>query len=262
MRPSSSAPTDHVRVERAAGIVTLTLVRPEKKNALTPEMYAALAAAIVEADQDRETRVVLLEAEGDAFTAGNDLAEFAAAASDQFPERFGAEPLLEALVLARTPIVAAVQGQAVGVGLTLLLHCDLVYVAENARLSSPFVNLALTPEAASSLLLPARIGHVRAFALFALGEAIDGRTAAAWGLANAALPAAEVRACARAAAEALAQRPPAAVAAAKALMRDAPAYASRIQEEYEQFRAQLRSPEAHEAFAAFFEKRAPDFSRF
>jgi enoyl-CoA hydratase/carnithine racemase len=248
--------------EQADGVLTLTLNRPEKKNALDTAMYAALADAIRGAEADPFARVVLLQANGDAFSAGNDLEEFVAInAGTKPPEGFSAQPLLEALAQARIPIVAAVHGRAVGIGLTLLLHCDLVFVAEDAKLSSPFVNLALAPEAASSMLLPARIGHVRAFALFALGETIDGTTAAAWGLANAAVPAGELRARARAAAEALALRAPSSVAATKGLMRDAAAYARRFEEEFAVFAAQLKSAEAREAFAAFLEKRAPDYSR-
>jgi enoyl-CoA hydratase/carnithine racemase len=251
-----------VLIERAGGVLTLTLNRPDKKNALTREMYAVVGAAIREADQDHEIRVVLLQANGDTFTAGNDLQEFADInAGEAPPEGFSAQPLLAAITEARTPIIAAVHGRAVGIGMTLLLHCDLVFVAEDAQLSSPFVNLALAPEAASSLLLPARIGHPRAFAMFALGEPIDGRTAAAWGLANAAVPAAELHARARAAADQLALRPPASVAATKALMRDATAYARRIEAEFEVFQTQLKSPEAREAFAAFLEKRPADFSK-
>jgi enoyl-CoA hydratase/carnithine racemase len=157
--------------------------------------------------------------------------------------------------------VAAVQGKAVGVGVTMLLHCDLVFVSDDAQLTTPFVNLALVPEAASSLLLPARIGHARAFSMFVLGEAVDAQKAVAWGIANAVVPRAELRARARAAAEAVAQRPPAAVAITKALMRDPDALAKRLDDEGAHFMAQLRSPEAREAFAAFAEKRAPDFSK-
>jgi enoyl-CoA hydratase/carnithine racemase len=254
--------SDNVLIDRAEGVLTLTLNRPQKRNALNRQMYAALGAAIRGAEEERQTRAVLIQAEGDAFTAGNDIGEFAAASAGERMEAFAAQPLLDALTEARMPIVAAVQGSAVGIGLTLLLHCDLVFVAEDARLSVPFVDLALCPEAASSLLLPARIGHARAFSMFALGEGIDGRTAAAWGLANAAVPAGEVKARARAAAEALALRPPASIAATKTLMRDAQAYARRMQDELVQFAAQLKSAEAKEAFAAFFEKRPPDFSRF
>ena len=252
--------TDHVIVERAGGVLTLTLNRPEKKNALTAQMYGVIAGAIDGAADDPDVRCILLQGNGDCFTAGNDLTEFAAIASGDRVRASG-NALVSALARASTPIVAAVHGRAVGVGTTMLLHCDLVFVADDALLTTPFVNLALVPEAASSVLLPARIGHQRAFAMFVLGEPVDGRTAAAWGIANAAVPAAQLRARARAAAEAIATRPPAAVAITKRLMRDAEALAARIAEENRHFAAQLQSAEAREAFAAFRDKRAPDFSK-
>lgn len=256
--------SDHVLSEKANGVLTLTLNRPEKKNALTRPMYKTLGDAIDAAEHDPEVRCVLLQAEGDMFTAGNDIADFAsvntAAASDA-NAAVRENPLLVALARAKTPLIAAVNGRAVGVGLTMLLHCDLVFVAEDALLTAPFVNLALVPEAASSLTLPARIGHARAFAVFVLGEAIDAQKAVAWGVANEVVPKSGLRARARAAAEAVAQRPPAAVAATKALMRDPASLAARIKEEGAHFAAQLRSPEAKEAFAAFAEKRPPNFSR-
>ena len=167
--------TDHVLVEMAGGVLTLTLNRPEKKNALTRDMYRTLGAALDGAADDTDVRCVLIQAEGDAFTAGNDLNDFVAeatGASDALSRE--GNPLLAALARARTPLVAAVQGRAVGVGVTMLLHCDLVFVAEDAVLTTPFVNLALVPEAASSLLLPARIGHARAFSMFVMGEAYAG----------------------------------------------------------------------------------------
>ncbi len=257
--------SEHVLIEKSKGVLTLTLNRPEKKNALTRAMYRTLGEAIDGAADDPDARCVLIEAIGDAFTAGNDIADFAAVnAGDSAANAARAvegNPLLLALGRAKRPLVAAVQGRAVGIGVTMLLHCDLVYVAEDALLTTPFVNLALVPEAASSLLLPARIGHARAFSMFVLGEAIDGRTAAAWGLANTALPADDVRARARVAAEAIAARPPAAVAKTKALMRDGEALAEQMRQEGEHFASQLKSPEAREAFAAFVEKRAPDFSK-
>ncbi|MDB5462233.1 MAG: enoyl-CoA hydratase, partial [Phenylobacterium sp.] len=194
--------TEHVLSEKSGGVLTLTMNRPEKKNAITRAMYQALGDAIDGAADDRDVRCVLIQANGDSFTAGNDLSEFAAVNSGDTTAnqaREGGNPLLTALGRAKTPLVAAVHGRAVGVGVTMLLHCDLVYVAEDALLTTPFVNLALVPEAASSMLLPARIGHARAFAMFVLGEAVDGKTAAAWGIANAAVPAAELRAKARAA---------------------------------------------------------------
>jgi enoyl-CoA hydratase/carnithine racemase len=256
--------SEHVRVEKAGGVLTLTLNRPEKKNALTRAMYQALGEAIDGAASDNDVRCVLIQAEGDAFTAGNDITDFAAVNAGDSAGRVVAvqgNPLLAALARAKTPLVAAVQGRAIGVGLTMLLHCDLVYVAEDAILSAPFANLALTPEAASSLLLPARIGHARAFAMFVLGETVDGATAAQWGIANAALPVGQVKARARAAAEAIAAKPKAAVAKTKALMRDETALLARIGVEGAHFLEQLRSPEAREAFAAFAEKRAPDFHK-
>ena len=155
--------------------------------------------------------------------------------------------------------MAAVQGRAVGVGVTMLLHCDLVFVADDAVLTTPFVNLALVPEAASSLLLPARIGHARAFSMFVMGEAVDGHTAVAWGIANAAVPAAGLRERARAAAEAIAAKPPEAVAKTRALMRDEPAVVARMERENAHFLEQLKSPEAREALTAFAEKRPPNF---
>ena len=256
--------TEHVLIEKSGGVLTLTINRPEKKNALTRAMYQALGEAIDGAADEKDVRCVLIQANGDIFTAGNDLGDFAAVNSGDTTAnqaREGGNPLLAALARAKTPLVAAVHGRAVGVGVTMLLHCDLVYVAEDALLTTPFVNLALVPEAASSMLLPARIGHARAFAMFVLGEAVDGKTAAAWGIANAAVPAAELRAKARAAAEAVAARPASSVAITKALMRDPAGIASRMEEEGGHFAAQLKSPEAKEAFAAFAQKRAPDFSK-
>jgi len=255
--------TEHVQREKSNGILTLTLNRPEKKNALTRAMYQALGEAIDAAEHDADVRCVLIQSEGDLFTAGNDLSDFAAVGNGQNQEsgRPGENPLLVALSRAKTPLVAAVQGKAVGVGVTMLLHCDLVFVADDALLTTPFVNLALVPEAASSLLLPARIGHTRAFSMFVLGEAVDAQKAVAWGIANEVVPRAELRARARAAAEAVAQRPPAAVAITKALMRDPEALRTRLDVEGAHFVKQLSSPEAREAFAAFAQKRKPDFSK-
>ena len=256
--------TDHVLIELGGGVLTLTLNRPEKKNALTRAMYQALADAIDGAECDDRIRCILIQAEGESFTAGNDLGDLATAgaqAAGDVESVVRRNPLLIALGRAKTPLVAAVQGRAVGVGMTMLLHCDLVFVAEDAQLTAPFVNLALVPEAASSLLLPARIGHARAFSMFVLGQAIDGRTAVAWGVANEALPSAQLRARARAVAETVAAKPPVAVAHTKALMRDAEAIASRMGEEAVHFASQLRSPEAREAFTAFVEKRPPDFGK-
>jgi enoyl-CoA hydratase/carnithine racemase len=168
---------------------------------------------------------------------------------------------LKSLAELDKPAVAAVRGRAVGIGLTLLLHCDMVVVAEDALLSTPFVNLALAPEAASSLLLPTVMGHQRAFEMFALGEPIDGKTALAWGLANRCVPAAEVDAVADGLAAKLATRAPNSIRKTKRLMRDAEQLWALMQREGEAFGSQLSSPEAMEAFMAFSQKRAPDFSK-
>lgn len=252
--------TEHVRIQIESGVMRVLLARPAKKNALTNAMYAALCDALARAEREDEIRVVLFEAEGDAFTAGNDLGDFAAVASGTLArsDMRGTE-FIRLLGRAQKPCVAAVQGIAVGIGVTLLLHCDLVFVAEDARLSTPFVNLGLVPEAASTLLLPARIGHARAYAMFALGEAVDGRTAHALGLANAALPRAHVRERALQAARALAEKPAEALRETKRLMRDGEAILAAMAREGEVFAARLKSAEAAEAFAAFAERRPPNF---
>lgn len=249
----------HVLIEKAEGVLTLTLNRPEKKNALTQAMYQRLGDAIDGAASDPEARCVLIQAEGDAFTAGNDIGDFAARGAEGRSaggaQKWEGNPLLAALARAKRPLVAAVHGRAVGVGVTMLLHCDLVYMAQDALLSTPFVNLGLVPEAASSLTLPARIGHARAFAMFVLGEAVTAQEAVAWGIANKVLSRAELRATALAAARAVAQRSPSAVAITKALMREPERLAERMQVEGAHFVTQLSTPEAAAAFAAFADKR-------
>jgi enoyl-CoA hydratase/carnithine racemase len=254
--------TEHVLVEKADNLLVLTLNRPEKKNALTRAMYRTLATEIANADTDPTIRCVLILANGDMFTAGNDLADFAAiGASSSTPHPDDGNPFLPALARARTPIVAAVNGRAVGVGVTMLLHCDMVYVAEDAMLTTPFVNLALVPEAASSLLMPLRIGHARAFEMFVLGEPVNAEKAVSWGIANRAIAPAQLHGIARATALAIASRAPAAVLATKALMRDETLLLARMAEETGHFGRQLKSAEFKEAFAAFSERRAPNFSK-
>jgi enoyl-CoA hydratase/carnithine racemase len=246
----------HILTDVSEGVMTLTLNRPEKKNALTVEMYHRLADGLVQADRADDVRVVVLLAAGDSFTVGNDIGDFARfnQASGTQDGLSGVQRFLEGLARLKTPLVAGVRGHAVGLGTTLLLHCDLVYVAQDARLATPFVDLGLAPEAASSLLLPARIGHVRAFQTLVLGQPISGSQAAEWGLANAALPAAEVDAAARAAAQALAVRPHASVLASRALLKSADAVLQRMAEENVVFAERLRSPEAQAAFRAFAER--------
>jgi enoyl-CoA hydratase/carnithine racemase len=247
-----------VRVETASGLLAITLARPDKKNALTTQMYRALVQAFELASADPAVRVVLLDADGGDFCAGNDIADFVAMArSAQALDSSDVFRFLRALAAFDKPVVAAVRGRAVGIGTTMLLHCDLVYVAEDARFSTPFVDLALVPEAASSLLLPARIGHVRAFALFALGESIDGRAAVDCGLANAALPADQVTPRARAAALTLAAKPAQAVQATKKLMREHARMLAVIEAEGRVFADRLLSSEAQSAFQAFMTRRTP-----
>src|SRR5271170_3697572 len=160
--------TPPVRLESSSGVLTLTLARPEKKNALTAAMYRLLADALEAASAEPSIRVVLIAADGGDFCAGNDVADFLAMARSRTAlARSPAYRFLHALADFDKPLVAAVCGHAIGIGTTMLLHCDLVYLAEDARLSTPFVNLGLVPEAASTLLLPKRVGHARAFAMFA-----------------------------------------------------------------------------------------------
>jgi enoyl-CoA hydratase/carnithine racemase len=253
--------TEHIKSELSGGVLTLTLQRPDKKNALTGAMYDALSDALEKAETDQAVRVVLFQGDGDSFTAGNDLADFAAQSRGDNSGDSPAHRFIANLGRARKPLVAAVQGNAVGVGTTMLLHCDLVYLAENARLITPFVNLALVPEAASSWLLPLRIGHARAYAMFALGEPMEATAAVACGLANAVVPQAELRKKALDAAIALTKRPAGSLSATKQLMRDHERIAARMAEEGELFRARLKTPEAREAFTAFAERRPPDFSK-
>lgn len=247
---------DHILISREAGVLELRFNRPEKKNAITNAMYGALADAIFAAADEADVRAILFAANGDFFTAGNDIADFAATAGgtvDGQPRHV--VRFLEACIRAEKPLVAAVQGHAIGVGVTMLLHCDLVYVAETARLSTPFIDLGLVPENASSLTMPARMGHARAFAMLGLGEPLMGRDAAAVGVANAALPAGEVEARARAAAQALAAKPAEALRLTKTLMRDPATLLARVQEEGALFAERLQSDEARAAFAAFLSRR-------
>jgi enoyl-CoA hydratase/carnithine racemase len=251
---------DAVEFLRDEGILEIRLNRPDKKNALTVAMYAAMADALVAAEPDPAIRVVLFTAAGDAYCAGNDLNDFIAkppSGPDSPVFRF-----LRALSEATKVIVAAVQGPAVGIGTTMLLHCDLVVAGQGAKLSVPFVNLGLVPEAASSLLLPRLIGHQRAAELFLLGESFDAAMAHAYGLVNRVVEDAEIQAVARGLARQIAAKAPGAVRLIKKLMKSKSATVpERMVEEAHDFGAQLASAELREAVAAFFQKRPPDFSK-
>ncbi len=252
----------HLLSETADGVLTITFNRPAKKNAFTLDMYDRWTAAMKAGAEDREVKAVLLRGAGGVFTAGNDLMDFM-----KSPPTGTDTPvfrLLETLVRYEKPIVAAVAGPAIGIGTTMLLHCDLVYTGESAKLKMPFVDLGLCPEAGSSLLLPAMMGHQRAAALLMLGESLTGARAVALGLANEVLPDGELDAYAAEKARILAAKAPTSVRLTKALMRKAQAATveSMMLEEGKHFIERLQSDEAREAFGAFFEKRPPDFSRF
>ncbi|MFM0341598.1 enoyl-CoA hydratase [Paraburkholderia fungorum] len=254
--------TAEIKVELSdSGVLTVTIARTDKKNALTNDMYGALADAIARANDDDEIRVLLIQADGDTFTAGNDVSEFAAQAEGNGPKERNVTRFLQGLANARKPIVAAVQGKAVGVGTTMLLHCDYVLLSEEAQLITPFVNLALVPEAASSYLLPLRIGHAKAFEMFALGEAVPANSAVAWGIANKTIPNAELRAEACRVAERIASKPIGSLTATKRLMRDAEKLVAQMDSESAIFMERLASAEAKEAFTAFAQKRQPDFTK-
>ena len=253
--------TEHIKIERKDGIVTLTFARPDKKNALTNAMYGVLADTLISAETDPAARVIVLRGEGDMFTSGNDVGEFAAIAAGAVQGERHVSRFIRALAQSTRPLVAAVQGRAVGVGTTMLLHCDFVVLAENALLSTPFVNLALVPEAASTLLMPMRIGHARAFEMFTLGDAMDANTAQNLGIANRVVPLDRLHAEAAGVAARLAKLPAGSLSATKRLMRDAAVLTAQIGAESECFAERLKTAEAREAFTAFAERRPPDFMK-
>ena len=244
------------------GVCTLEIARPEKKNALTGEMYVALAQGLRAAGTDPKVRSVLITGQPGIFTSGNDLEDFMTRSGPV--EDSPVVLFMHALMDCEKPVVAAVTGAAIGIGTTLLLHCDFVYVSDEARLAMPFVSLGLVPEFAASLLFAQQAGPRRAAEKLLLGDPFTGADAVEYGIANAVLPPSEVVPHARRVAERFNALPPAAVRESKKLMRRAEGSAVRqaIAAENEVFAARLTSPEAKEAFAAFFEKRRPDFGGF
>jgi len=252
----------NILTERDGAILRIGIHRPEKKNALTAAMYLGIADALAAAEADPAVRVMLLHGSEEVFTAGNDLNDFLAnppRGNDSGVARF-----LRSISDTKKPLVAAVAGPAVGVGTTMLLHCDLVYAADNAKFALPFVNLGLCPEAASSYLLPMIAGYQRAAKLLLLGEPFDAATAREFGIVTEIVAPAELMNSATAAARKLAALPPSSVRITKALMKRGlrQGIDETIVEELKHFIARLDSPEAKEAFSAFLEKRKPDFSRF
>ena len=251
-----------IQTERADGVLTITIDRPERRNALTFAMYDAMTAALQSAAEDRDVLVIRLRGSGGTFTAGNDLGDFM-----QNPPTGSDSPVfrfMRALYDAEKPVVAEVDGWAVGIGTTMLLHCDLVVISEGAKLKMPFVDLAVVPEYASSVLVPALAGHARAAQWLLLGETIPPQTAVDIGLATRVVPAEALSETTDAMCAALCAKPPQALRMSKQLMK-APmkdAVEKALAVEGAVFVERLTSPEATEAFQAFFEKRAPDFTPF
>ena len=250
-----------IATEIADRILSIRIDRTDKKNALTFAMYTALTDALEAADRNSAVRAVTITGSGDSFTSGNDLQDFLSggAAEGESP----AFRFIRVISEVSKPIVAGVNGLAVGVGVTMLLHCDLVYAAANATFQIPFVNLGLVTEAASSLLLPRLMGHQRAAELLLLGDRFDAATAHGIGLVNAVCPPEALAALMRDRALALAAKPPSSLRLIKALMKSKSATVpARMEEERGYFTTQLGSGEAREAMTAFMERRKPDFSRF
>ncbi len=248
---------NEVMVARHDGVMHLRLNRPAKKNALTGAMYRALSDGLDEAGRDDAIRCVVISAEGGDFCAGNDILDFARESAGQPEAELEEVPVfrfLRALTFFAKPLIAVVRGQAVGVGVTLLLHCDLVVAAEDARLTLPFLKLGLVPEAGSTLLLPRRIGHVRAFAWMALGETVRAAEAMSLGLVNRVVAGEELDAAAADMAARMAALPPMAVRHTKQLLRDAEQLWQVVREEGAIFRRLLSSPEAMAAFSAFMNR--------
>jgi enoyl-CoA hydratase/carnithine racemase len=247
--------TDHVLVSQTGGVCELRLNRPEKRNAITIDMYDALWDALVRAEADDAVRVILLSGAGASFSAGNDLGDFLnapPAGEDRSSVRF-----LRLLPKIRKVLIAAVHGSTVGIGVTLLLHCDLVVAARNARLSMPFVKLGLVPEAASSLLLPRLVGHQRAAELLLLGTPIDSARAFNIGLVNRVVEDDVLHEEARALAQTVAEQPAGALRATKQLLRSETGLTARIEEELQAFQERLGSAEFKSAAQAFFSKGRP-----
>ena len=253
--------TQDILQHREAGVLTLTFNRVERKNSINVAMYDALATALEQAAADSATRVVLIQGHETVFSAGNDIEDFLKnkpAGEDSPVFRF-----LRAIAAFPKPLVAAVCGPAVGVGTTLLLHCDLVYAGDNAAFSMPFVNLGLCPEAASSLLVPRMFGMHRAAEALLLGEPFFAEAAQEVGLVNRVVPPAECNALAQAQARKLAAKPLTSLTTTKRLMKGElqEAVLRKMDEEGAQFRRLLGEPAAREAMTAFMEKRKPDFSK-
>ncbi|WP_322059833.1 enoyl-CoA hydratase [Paraburkholderia sp. J63] len=254
--------SNEILIARENGVLTITINRPERKNALTPAMYQAMTDALTSAHEDAAVRAVLLRGHAEIFTAGNDIEDFL-----KNPPAGGDSPVirfLHAISTFEKPLVAAVAGAAIGVGTTLLLHCDLVYAAESARFAMPFAQRGLCPEAASSLLLPRVAGYQGAAEKLLLGETFDAAEAHRIGFVNRVLPAAGLDAFVSGQLAKLVALPASSLRVTKALMKRASGHEikTQISEESVHFGKMLLAPEAREAFTAFLQKRKPDFRQF
>jgi len=254
--------TQDVEITNDNGVQVIRLLRADKKNALTGPMYDAMSAALDSAETSDAIAAHVFIGSGGVFTAGNDINDFVRRARDGSQDVAPSQMFIQRLPKVTRPMIAAVDGLAVGIGVTLLLHCDLVYATPTASFRTPFVDLGLIQEAGSSVLGPARLGYARAFELFVLGEAWTAARAADAGLVNAVVPAGELEAKALAAARRLAAKPRAAMLAARRMLKGDPAVAAKaIGDEVAVYKDLMRTPEAKEAFAAFLEKRPPDFTK-
>jgi enoyl-CoA hydratase/carnithine racemase len=251
--------TDHIAVTQEDATRIVVMRRPDKKNALTQDMYFAICEALDSAQDDPSVRCLIIAGSGGAFTAGNDLKDFLAAGTSNAAQPRGTSgggALLQALLRNQKPLVAAVDGIAIGIGTTMMFHCDYVVATKAASFSTPFVGLGLVPEGASSLLAPRAMGHQRAFAMLVMGRALDGEAAREAGFVNEVAPPGEAEAIARKIAREIAALPAEAVAASRRLMRGAPdEIAAQIDEEAVLFKERLQSDEARAAFAAFFNRK-------
>ena len=259
--PENTQPSTDILSHIDGGVMTLTINRLDKKNSITSSMYTLLADALDAALADGAVRAVVIQGHETIFSAGNDIGDFLnkpPSSTDSPVFRF-----LRGISAFPKPIVAAVCGPAVGIGTTLLLHCDLIYAGDNAAFSMPFVNLGLCPEAASSLLVPQLMGYPRAAEALLLGEPFMAEAALDMGLINRIVPPAEVNALAQRQAQKLAAKPLSSLIETKRLMKksNAPLLADRIAEEAISFGRMLSEPAAREAFTAFMQKRKPDFSQ-
>ena len=254
--------SSEIIVTRDGGVQTVRINRPDKKNALTRAMYDTMTAALKDADAHADIAVHLITGTGGVFTAGNDISDFAKRAVD-LNRQGGASSLISILPTLQKPIVAAVDGLAIGVGVTMLFHCDLVYASPTASFRTPFLDLGLIMEAGSSLMAPRIMGHQKAFELLCLGEPFTPEMALSAGFVNRVVAAAHLEAEAMQSARRLAAKPPGALAAARKLLKGATPEEAlvRIKQEGLVFAELLASPDAKEAFAAFLEKRKPDFAK-